>query len=72
VPGEFSHPTYLAAIDRIAAAGKKHGKILATAAPDAAFANEYVARGFQMVLFGTDVHLLQSAFSERLKAMRTT
>jgi 2-keto-3-deoxy-L-rhamnonate aldolase RhmA len=51
---------------------KKHGKILATAAPDAAFANEYVARGFQMVLFGTDVHLLQSAFSERLKAMRTT
>jgi len=70
VPGDFKHPTYLGAIDRIAAAGKKHGKVLATAAPDAAFAKEYVARGFKMVFFGTDVHLLQSALSERLKAMR--
>jgi len=70
VPGEFAHPTYLAAIDRIAAAGKKHRKILATAAPNEIFAKEYVARGFQMVFFGTDVHLLQSALSQRVKAMR--
>jgi 2-keto-3-deoxy-L-rhamnonate aldolase RhmA len=70
VPGEFKHPTFVAAIDRIAAAGKKHGKILATAAPDDTFAKEYVARGFQMIFFGTDVSLLQSALSQRVKAMR--
>ncbi|HTT37727.1 MAG TPA: aldolase/citrate lyase family protein [Burkholderiales bacterium] len=71
VPGELNHPTYLAAIDRIAAAGKKHGKILATAAPNEAFAKEYVARGFQVVCFGTDVHLLQSALSQRIQAMKS-
>ncbi len=71
VPGEFKHPTFVAAIDRIAAAGKKHGKILATAAPDDTFAKEYIARGFQMIFFGTDVSLLQSALSQRVKAMRS-
>ena len=70
VPGESQHPTYLAAIDRIAAAAKKHGKILGTAAPDEAFASEYIARGFQLVFFGTDVFLLQSALTQRLQAMR--
>ena len=70
VPGEFNHPTFLAAMNRITAAGKKHKKILATAAPNEAFAKEYVARGFQMVFFGTDVYLLQSALSQRIQAMR--
>lgn len=70
VPGEFKHPTFLAAMDRITAAGQKHGKILATAAPDATFAKEYAARGFKMIFFGTDVGLLQSALSQRLQAMR--
>jgi len=69
VPGEFDHPTFIAAIDRITAAGKKHKKVLATAAPNETFAKEYVARGFQVV-FGTDVHLLQSALSQRIEAMR--
>ena len=71
VPGEFNHPMYLAAMDRIAAAGKKHDKILATAAPNEAFAREYVARGFQVVSFGTDVHLLQSALAQRIQAMQS-
>jgi len=71
VPGQFNHPMYLAAMDRIAAAGKKHGKILATAAPNEAFAREYVARGFQVVSFGTDVHLLQSALAQRIQAMQS-
>jgi len=70
VPGEFDHPTFLAAMDRITAAGKKHKKVLATAAPNAAFAKEYVARGFQMIFFGTEVSLFQSALSQRIEAMR--
>jgi 2-dehydro-3-deoxyglucarate aldolase/4-hydroxy-2-oxoheptanedioate aldolase len=70
VPGQTQHPKYLEAVERIAAAGKKHKRVLAIAAPDAAFAKEYVARGFRMIAFGTDVHLLQSALSQRLQAMR--
>ena len=72
VPGELQHPTYLAAVDRIAAAGRKNGKILGTAAPNEAFAREYAERGFQFICFGTDVYLLQSALSQRIAAMRET
>jgi 2-keto-3-deoxy-L-rhamnonate aldolase RhmA len=71
VPGELSHPKYLAAIDRIAAAAKKNGKILGTAAPNEAFAREYAARGFQFICFGTDVYLLQSALAQRINAVRS-
>jgi 2-dehydro-3-deoxyglucarate aldolase/4-hydroxy-2-oxoheptanedioate aldolase len=70
VPGETQHPTYLAAVDRIVAAARKHNKFLGTAAPDEAFAREYLARGFQFICFGTDVFLLQSALSQRIQAAR--
>ena len=71
VPGEFNHPTYLAAVDRIARAAKKHGRVLSIAAPTEAFAREYLARGFQLIFFGPDVSLLQSALSQRIQAMRS-
>ena len=38
VPGQLQNPKYLAAVDRIAAAAKKHGRVLGTAAPDEKFA----------------------------------
>ena len=69
VPGEFQHPTYLAAVDRIVQAAKKHRRVLAVAAPTEAFAKEYLARGFQLIFFGPDVSLLQSALSQRIQAV---
>jgi 2-dehydro-3-deoxyglucarate aldolase/4-hydroxy-2-oxoheptanedioate aldolase len=70
VPGQLQHPTYLAAVDRIAAAAKKHGRVLATAVPDEKVAREYAAKGFRLLCFGTDVGLLQSALRARIQAMR--
>jgi len=70
VPGELNHPTYLAAVDRIARAAKNHGRALAINAPNEAFAKEHLARGFQMISFGPDVSLLQLALSQRIQAMR--
>jgi 2-dehydro-3-deoxyglucarate aldolase/4-hydroxy-2-oxoheptanedioate aldolase len=70
VPGEVQHPVYLAAVDRIVQAAKKHRRVLAVAAPTEAFAKEYLARGFQLIFFGTDVSLLQSALSQRIQAVR--
>ena len=69
VAGQTQNPKYLAAVDRIAAAGKKHGRVLGTAAPDEKFARQYVDKGFRMICFGTDVGLLQSALSGRIQAM---
>jgi 2-keto-3-deoxy-L-rhamnonate aldolase RhmA len=70
VPGQTQHPKYIEAVERIAAAGKKHNRVLGTAAPNETFAKEYTARGFRMISFGTDVHLLQAALAQRLQAMR--
>jgi 2-keto-3-deoxy-L-rhamnonate aldolase RhmA len=48
----------------------QNGHILATAAPNEAFAKEYAALGFNMIFFGTDAHLLQSGLAQRIEAMR--
>jgi 2-dehydro-3-deoxyglucarate aldolase/4-hydroxy-2-oxoheptanedioate aldolase len=71
VPGELEHPTYLAAVDRIVQAATKHRRVLAIAAPTDSFAQEYLARGFQLIFFGPDVLLLQSALSQRIRAVRS-
>jgi 2-keto-3-deoxy-L-rhamnonate aldolase RhmA len=70
VPGDLKHPKYLGAVRRIAEAARRHGRVLATAAPNEVFAREYEAMGFRMFFFGTDAHLLQSALAQRIGAMR--
>ena len=70
VPGELKHPTYLAAVERIVRAAKKNGRALAIGAPNETFAKEYLARGFQLIFFGPDASLLQSALSQRIAAMQ--
>jgi 2-dehydro-3-deoxyglucarate aldolase/4-hydroxy-2-oxoheptanedioate aldolase len=69
VHGDYSHPRYLDAIERIAASARRHGKVLGTASPSDAFAREYHARGFRMIAHGSDITLLQSALSGRIRAL---
>ena len=71
VPGELTHSIYLAAVERIVLAAKKHRRVLSILAPTEALAKEYVARGFQLIFFGSDVALLQSALAQRIQAVRT-
>jgi 2-keto-3-deoxy-L-rhamnonate aldolase RhmA len=71
VPGELTHPTYVAAVERIAQAAKKHRRVLSILAPTEALAKDYVARGFQLIFFGSDVALLQSALAQRIQAARS-
>ncbi len=69
-PGDVRGLRYLEAVDRIAAAAGRHGRVLGTLAPSVEFAREYRARGFRMICFGTDAGLMQAALAERLSAMR--
>jgi 2-keto-3-deoxy-L-rhamnonate aldolase RhmA len=69
VHGDYGHPEYLEAIDRIVAAGRKHAKVLGTAAPSEAFAKDYYAKGFRMIAHASDFGLMQSALSQRLQAL---
>jgi len=60
VPGQFDHPDFLAAIERIVTAGKRYGKGLGFMAVDAEAARLYGARGFNMIAAGADQHILMT------------
>jgi 2-dehydro-3-deoxyglucarate aldolase/4-hydroxy-2-oxoheptanedioate aldolase len=72
IPGEFEHPKYLAAIEAIVAAGRRHGKGLGFMASDAAAAQRYRAHGFNMIAAGLDPGLLQSAIRATLAPLAAT
>lgn len=60
IPGQFEHPKYLGAIERIVAAARRHKKGLGFMAADAATARLYRQRGFNMIASGTDQAILMS------------
>lgn len=70
IPGEFKHPDYLAAVERIVAACETHGKAAAFLATDDQWARDYVAKGFRLMAYGIDQLLLQRALGEGLAVMR--
>ncbi len=60
IPGQFDHPAFLDAIERIVAAGRRHKKGLGFMAADAEAARTYRARGFNMIAAGADPHILMA------------
>jgi 2-keto-3-deoxy-L-rhamnonate aldolase RhmA len=70
IPGQFEHPTFLQAIDRVAAACEKHGKALGRLVPDAATGIDYAGRGFDFLCWSGDVWALQAAVRAGIDAMR--
>ncbi len=61
IPAQFDHPKYVAAIDRLVSAARRHGKTLGVMTASEAWTREYWAKGFRLFAAGVDVHLLQSA-----------
>jgi 2-keto-3-deoxy-L-rhamnonate aldolase RhmA len=70
IPGQFEHPRYLAAVDQLAAACKRHGKSAGILATDEAWARAYRGKGFRAIAYGLDVTLLRSALASGLEALR--
>ena len=70
IPGQFQHPAYLAAVDRVVAACAAHGKVPAFLAADPQGARDYVARGFRLMAYGIDQLLLQDALRNGLDVLR--
>lgn len=69
IPAQFDHPRYVEAIDRMAAAAKKHGKVLGVMTANDAWSRTYWAKGFRLFAAGVDVHLLQTALRGQMKAL---
>jgi 2-dehydro-3-deoxyglucarate aldolase/4-hydroxy-2-oxoheptanedioate aldolase len=70
IPGQFRHPDYLAAIDRILAACAAQGKTAAFIATDDDLARDYAAKGFRLMAYGIDQLLLQRALGHGLDLLR--
>jgi 2-dehydro-3-deoxyglucarate aldolase/4-hydroxy-2-oxoheptanedioate aldolase len=70
IPGQFQHPDYLAAVRRIAAAAKAHGKVAGILAMNDAWAQEYWRHGYRMQAYGLDHMLFQAALKAGLEKMR--
>jgi 2-dehydro-3-deoxyglucarate aldolase/4-hydroxy-2-oxoheptanedioate aldolase len=70
IPGEFTHPRYLRAVDDLLAACKRHGKTPGFMAADDAWASDYRAKGFRALAYGIDVLLMQTALAKGLAMLR--
>jgi len=69
-PGRYDTPRFLAAVDRVIDACKRHGKTGAclVTTPDAA--RQWMAKGYRFIIYATDVILLASAFRSGIEAIR--
>jgi 2-keto-3-deoxy-L-rhamnonate aldolase RhmA len=70
IPGEFEHPAFIAAIDRIVAACVANRKTPAILATDQASARDFAARGFRLMAYGIDQLMLQEALRDGLDVLR--
>jgi 2-keto-3-deoxy-L-rhamnonate aldolase RhmA len=72
IPGQFSHPQYRDAVQRIAAAATRHGKSAGYMAASAELGREYLDHGFRMIATGTDQGILQNSLSQMLLSWKKT
>ncbi|MCZ7659839.1 MAG: aldolase/citrate lyase family protein [Xanthobacteraceae bacterium] len=70
IPGEFAHPKFTAAIDRITAAARKHDKALGRLVTDIPTGLDCAARGFDFLAWQGDVWALQGAVRAGIEALK--
>ncbi|MDZ4799381.1 MAG: aldolase/citrate lyase family protein [Bryobacteraceae bacterium] len=68
--GDWENPTFLAAMQRVAEAGKKAGKVLGLLLPTPAHFATYYNMGYRMMISGADVVLLNSAARNLVESLR--
>jgi 2-keto-3-deoxy-L-rhamnonate aldolase RhmA len=70
VPGDYAHPRFVAAVDKVIASCKRHGKHGACLVTSPEAARAWIAKGFRIVLYSTDVILLGGALRAGIVAAR--
>ncbi|MCA1685057.1 MAG: aldolase, partial [Planctomycetia bacterium] len=71
IPGRFTDPTYLEAVDRVIRACRAHGKAPGIMASDVADGKTQLARGFRMIAYGGDLWLYQQALRQGIASLRS-
>jgi 2-dehydro-3-deoxyglucarate aldolase/4-hydroxy-2-oxoheptanedioate aldolase len=70
IPGQYDHPAFHAAVDRVAQACQAQNRTLAYLALDVADGKAMLARGFRMLAYGGDLWLYQQALRQGIAALR--
>ena len=70
IPGEFTNPDFVAALDHVAAVARAHGKGAGMLVRDAAEVAGYHARGFTFLGIGSDSGLVATGARTQLAAAR--
>jgi 2-keto-3-deoxy-L-rhamnonate aldolase RhmA len=71
IAGQFDHPDFVSAIEKLVKACQRHGKAPGVIATDPATARVWLDRGFRCFGFGTDISLMQSALVAGLSGLRS-
>jgi 2-keto-3-deoxy-L-rhamnonate aldolase RhmA len=70
ITAQFEHPEFWAAVDRLAAAAKRHGTALAGLDGNLAYLEKLRAKGFKVLGYGMDVAVLRNAWAEGLARLK--
>lgn len=70
IPGQFDHPVFVAAIDRVIAACRKSGKTPGLMPTSLEFGQWVAGKGFRMLSWSGDLWIYKEALRNGLKALR--
>jgi 2-keto-3-deoxy-L-rhamnonate aldolase RhmA len=70
VPGDFAHPIFTAAMDRIVAAARKHNKSLGRLVPSVQQGHDFYAQGFDFICYSGDVWVFHDAIADAVAKIR--
>ena len=70
IPGEFGHPKFKAAMDKIIAAAKKNNKALGRLVPNTEQGTAFYKEGFDFICYSGDVWVLRDALTAAMKTLR--
>ncbi len=71
IPGQFTHPDYLRAVDRVLDACHRHGKSPGIMASDVESARSLLRQGFRAVAYSGDLWIYGQALKQGIAAVRT-
>jgi 2-dehydro-3-deoxyglucarate aldolase/4-hydroxy-2-oxoheptanedioate aldolase len=72
IPGQFDHPQFFAALDRVLAACRAHRKTPGFMVTDVDNGRDMLSRGFRMLSYGGDLWLYQATLRQGIAALTGT
>jgi 2-keto-3-deoxy-L-rhamnonate aldolase RhmA len=70
IPGEFSNPKFIKAIDKVATAAKRHNKSLGRLVPNVEQGIAFNKQGFDFICYSGDVWIFQQALTDAVGKLR--